>query len=211
MAVFHALPGALAHAEIGEAGRNHHRLLRAADEDVDAPAVHVEVGGAEAGDGVHDQQRVGALQQRGHALHVVTRAGRGFRRLHVEHASAVELRLHFAQIEGLAVGNAHQFDLAAERLGQIAPALAELAGGEHDDFLAGRSEVRDRGFHGAGAGGSEKQNIVLGADEGLQIGQGSGEDFTELRRAVMHVRSSDCILGGGKQGSWTGSKKTGLT
>ena len=109
--VFHALPGALAHAEVGQAGRNHDGLLRAADEDVDAPAVHVEVGGAEAGDAVHDEQRVGAFQQRGHALHVMTRAGRGFGRLHVEHARAVKLRLHFAQIEGLAVGNAQQLDL----------------------------------------------------------------------------------------------------
>ena len=34
-------------AEISEAGRNHDSLLRSADEDVDAPCVDIEVGGAE--------------------------------------------------------------------------------------------------------------------------------------------------------------------
>src|SRR5262249_24515856 len=52
--LFHGGPGLLADAEISQAGRNHHRLLRSADEDVDAPAVHVEVGGAQAGDAVND-------------------------------------------------------------------------------------------------------------------------------------------------------------
>ena len=55
----HRRPRLLAHAQVREAGRNHHRLLRAADEHVDAPAIHVEVRGAEAGDAVDNQQRVG--------------------------------------------------------------------------------------------------------------------------------------------------------
>ena len=169
------------------------------------------MGGAESGDGVDHEQRVGAFQQRGDGLHVVTRAGGGFGGLHVEHACALELGLDFAQIEGLAVGDLDQFDLAAEGLGEIAPALAKLSGGQHDDLVAGRSEVGNRGFHGAAAGGSENENVILGADEGLEIGKCTGEDFAEFRRAVMHVRGGDCILGGWKKRSRTGSKEPCLT
>ena len=57
----HALPGALAHRAISQPRRNHQRFLRSADDDVDAPAIHIEVGGAQAGDGVHHQQGVVAL------------------------------------------------------------------------------------------------------------------------------------------------------
>ena len=202
----HALPGALAHAEIGESGRNHDRFLRAADEDIDAPIVHLEMSGAEAGDGVDDKQRVGAFEQGGDGLHVVTRAGGSLGGLHVKHTRAVELGLDFAQVEGLPVRNFDQFDLAGKGLGEIAPALAELSGGQHDHLLAGRSQVGNRGFHGAAAGRSENENVVLGADEGLEIGKGTGEDFTEFGRAVMHVRGGDGILSGWKKGSWTGSK-----
>ena len=57
LGLLHRRPGAFADAEIGEARRNHDRFLRAADEDVDAPAVDVEMRGAEAGDAVDDQER----------------------------------------------------------------------------------------------------------------------------------------------------------
>ena len=55
----HRRPRLLAHAQIREARRNHDCLLRPADQHVDPPAVHVEVRRAEAGDAIHDKQRVG--------------------------------------------------------------------------------------------------------------------------------------------------------
>ena len=60
VAGLHAVPCAVADGEVAEAGRNHDGLLRAADEDVDAPGVHVEVRGAEAGDGVDDEEGFGS-------------------------------------------------------------------------------------------------------------------------------------------------------
>ena len=110
------------------------------------------------------------------------------------------------EVEGLSVRDLDQLDLAGEGLGEIAPALAKLSGGEHDNLVAGRSEVRDRGLHGATAGGGENENVVLGADEGLEIGKCTGEDFTEFGRAVMHVRGGNCILSGWKKRGWTGSE-----
>ena len=202
----HPLPGALADAEIRQTGRNHHGFLRAADEDVDAAVVHVKMRGAEAGNRVDHQQRVGSLQQRGDRLNVMARASGGFRRLHVENGGAVELGADFAEIEGLTIGSGDQFNLAVESLGQIAPALAKLAGGEHDDLVTRRGEIGDGGFHGAAAGGSKDQNIILGADEGLEISHGAAEDLAELGGAVMHVCGRNGVLRGRKKRSRAGSK-----
>ncbi len=67
VAGFHAVPGLGAYGEVGQAGRDHDGFLRAADEAVDAPGVHVEVRGAEAGDGVDDEEGFGALALRSSA------------------------------------------------------------------------------------------------------------------------------------------------
>ncbi len=77
---FHPLPRALADGAIRQARRNHQRLLRSADDDVNSPSVHVEVRGAEAGDGVHDQKRVATVlaDEFRNSFYVVTRAGRAF-------------------------------------------------------------------------------------------------------------------------------------
>ena len=126
----HRLPRPLAHAEVGQARRNHDRLLRAADEHVDAPAVDVKVRGAQAGDAVNHQQCVGRslVAQPGNGLHVVVGGGRSLRSLQ-EDSLGVRLDggLYRGQVEGLPVGNLHHFNRAAKGLGQVHPALAELA------------------------------------------------------------------------------------
>ena len=88
VAGLHAVPGALADGEVAEAGRDHDCLLRAADEDVDAELVHVDVGGAEAGDGVDDEEGfgVGFLEQLGDGAEAVARAGGGLGGLHKDDA-----------------------------------------------------------------------------------------------------------------------------
>ena len=85
---FHAIPGAGTHGEVGQTRRNHDGLLRAANEDVDAPGVHIEVRGAEAGNGVDDEQGFGArvLEQLGDTRGAVADAGGGFGGLHEDGA-----------------------------------------------------------------------------------------------------------------------------
>ena len=83
----HALPSAFADCAVREAGRNHQRLLRAADDDVDAPGVDVETGGAEASDGIDDEQRIGLrFDELRNRLDVVAHAGGALRRLHINAA-----------------------------------------------------------------------------------------------------------------------------
>ena len=91
-------------------------------------------------------------------------AGRGFSGLHEDGAGfKTERGFHLVEREGLAIGCGDDVDFAAEGLGEGRPALAELAGREHEDAVAGRGEVRHRGFHGTGAGGGKN-------DEGRRPG-----------------------------------------
>ena len=127
-----------------------------------------------------------ALTRLGHGLDIVARAGGAFGPLHVDHANlGGQFGLDFILRKSLTVGGADQFNRATESLRQIAPALAKLARTEHQNFVAGRSEVRDRTLHDAGAGGSQNQNVVLGADEFLHVAQNPGKQGTEVGGAVM--------------------------
>ena len=60
-----------------EAGRRHERLLRAGDDDVEAPRVGLARHGAEARDRVDDDERARLLRDRRERLHVGDDAGRG--------------------------------------------------------------------------------------------------------------------------------------
>jgi hypothetical protein len=94
--------------------------LRAADEDVDAPGVHVEVGGAEAGDGVDDEEGLGVFgfEEPGDAFDVVADAGGGLGGLDEDGAGfELEVGFDFVKVEGLAVGLFDDVDVAAEGLG----------------------------------------------------------------------------------------------
>jgi len=141
LGLLHGSPSALAHAEIGKARRNHDSLLRSAYEHVDAPGVDVEVGGAEAGNAVDDEDGVRSANDLGDGLNIVAHGRGGFRGLGVDHlVLRLERFFHFGEVEGLPVGGGEHVDFAAEGLGQSGPALAEFTGSEHQDAVAG--EVR---------------------------------------------------------------------
>ncbi len=187
--------------------------MRAADQHVNAPTVHVEVGGAEAGDRVDDEQSVGIsfLEQLGDAGYAVADASGGFSSLH-EHGAGLNLERLLDRIEreGFAIGGGDDLDIAAERLTKSGPAFAELAGREDENAVARRSKVRHRCFHRARAGACEQQNVILGADELLELLEYALEEGAELRGAVVHIGSGHGELGGGKQGRGTGSKEAYL-
>ena len=71
------VPGALRDGDEREAGRRHQRLLRAGDDDVDAPLVGLERHGAEARDGVDDESAPASLAAAASAADVGDDAGRG--------------------------------------------------------------------------------------------------------------------------------------
>ncbi len=197
--------------EVREAGRDHDGLLGAADEAVDAPLVHIEVGGAEAGDGVNDQEGFGArvLEELRDGGRAVANAGGGLGGLHEDAAGfKAEGGFDFVEREGLSIRGGDDVDLAAEGLGESRPALTELAGGEDEDAITGGGEVRDSGFHGSGAGAGENDDVACaGADELLELGEDAGVEGAELGGAVMDVGSGHGELGSGKQGRWAGSEE----
>ena len=159
--------------------------------------------GAEAGDGVDDEEGLGVfgLEELGDAFDVVADAGGGFGGLDEDGAGfELEGGFDFVEREGLAVGCFDDVDVAAEGFGEGGPALAELAGGEDEYAVAGRGEVGDGGFHGAGAAAGEDDDVVLGADELLELGEDAGVEGAELGGAVVDVGGGHGELGGGEQG-----------
>jgi hypothetical protein len=102
---------------------------------------------------------------------------------------------HFVQIEGLAVRGADHVNVAAKGFGQAYPALTELARAEDQYAVSWRGDVRDGRFHRTGAGGGEQNDVILGADEGLQIAQNLRVEGTEFRGAVVDVRRCHGELG----------------
>src|SRR5207248_8685186 len=72
----HALPRSIAHGAIRQSGRNHDRFLRAANDDIDAPAIHVEVRRAQSRNGIDDKQGIRFLRQSSYTLHTVARTRR---------------------------------------------------------------------------------------------------------------------------------------
>src|ERR1019366_10453013 len=99
--------------------RNHHSLLRSADQNVDAPAVDVKVRCAQSGNAINDQQSLGrsVLEQLRNRLDVVTHGGGGLSCLEVNGAMLrLQSLFHFGQVEGLAVGHLHHVDFATEGL-----------------------------------------------------------------------------------------------
>src|SRR5213078_1801753 len=58
LVLFDGGPGAIGEADGGETGREHQRFLAAGDGDIDAPVVHLEGQGTDAGDAIDDEQRL---------------------------------------------------------------------------------------------------------------------------------------------------------
>ena len=175
--------------------------MRTADDDVDAPAVHIEVGRAQPGDGIHHQQRFVALgaDQFRNPLHIMPRAGGTLCRLHVNRAHiGRQLLADFIERKSFAIRRADHFHDAPKSFGQIAPAFAELARGQHQNLVAGRSQVRDRAFHHAGTGRSQHQNVISRADEILHVRQHARVQSAEVGSAVVHGKRSHGGLRRGK-------------
>ena len=169
--------------------------------------------GAEAGDGVDNQQGVTLLllQQLRNAFDVMAHAGRSLVRLHEDGARLkLQRSLYGIKREGLPVGRADDIDLAAEGLGQRRPALTELACREHKHAVAGRGEVGDGGLHRSGAGTRKNDDVVLGADELFELRENALIERTKLRRAVMNVGRCHRELRGGEKRGGTRRKEARL-
>src|SRR5881409_116146 len=97
-----------------------------------------------------------------------------------------QLVAEFVERKRRAIGCCDQFDITAERMRQIAPALAELAGSEHQNSVTRRCKIRNCSFHNAGTRRCQYQYIILRADEILHIGEHPLKQRAEIGGAMVH-------------------------
>ena len=184
-------PDRVRHRGHGQAGRRHQRLLRAGAGDVDPPGVDLERHGAEARDRVDDDVRTARPRDCGERLHVGDDSGRRLGVGQEDGAGAARVarasrrgRRRTAPLPTRSDG----LDLAAVALGELDPALAEAPGGDDDDPVARRAEVRDRRLHRARAGRREQEHVGRRAEDLLQPLQALGVDRAEVGAAVVDDR-----------------------
>ena len=174
-----------------EARRRHERLLRAGDDDVEAPRVGLAGDGAEARDRVDDDERSRLLRDGRERTHVGDDSGRGLG-LHDPDRLRLLLAQARAEVVGvgrLAPGVAEHVHVRAERGRHRDPALAEAPGRDHEMPLARRDEVRHRRLERAGARGSEEEHVVLRPADLAQPGEHALVDRQELGAAVVDARA----------------------
>ena len=194
---------ALADGGEAEAGRAHQRLLRAGDDDVDAPGVLAQLGRAEAGDGVDDEDGAVALGDLGDRLDVVDDAGRGLAQRGEDDLDPVVLGqqpVDLGRVQPLAPAGLVADGLAAVGVAELDPALAELAGGAGQHGLAGPHEVGHRGVHRARAAGAEAQDVVGRLEDAGQLAQHPLVDLHERGRAVVEHRRRHRLRDRGRDG-----------
>jgi hypothetical protein len=140
-----------------------------------------------------------ALADLGDRLDVVDDAGarlgergEGDVDLGVLREQAVEL----GGVEALAPARLVADDVAAVGVGELDPALAELAGRGGEHRLAGAHEVGDGGLHGAGAAGGEGQDVVLGLEDARQLAQHPLVELDEVRGPVVEHRGGHRLRDG---------------
>ena len=79
-------------------------------------------------------------------------------------------------------------DLAAVRLCDLRPAVAERAARDDANPLAGRAEVGDGRLHPAGAAGGVHEHLVLRAEDLLEPLEAALVDDPEVRPAMVNHR-----------------------
>ena len=185
------LPGGRGDGRGREPRRRHQRLLRARDDDVEAPLVHLQRHRAEARDGVDDDERAGILRDRRERLDVGDDAGR---RLRVDEederdgVDRVELGPEIVGRRRLAPRVAELLDLAAVRARHRDPALAERAGRDGQHALAGRAEADDRRLERTRPRAGEEEHVALRPVHLLQPREHARVDLAEVRCAVVEHR-----------------------
>ena len=168
----------------------HPGLLRAGDDHVDAPRVHLERDGAETGHAVDEDQRVGRLLADG--------CGEFGDRVHDPGR-----RLVVGEQDRLGVGHAAQplADLRTVRrvapfgvelrhvravdAGDLGEPVAERADAHAEDPVAGRQRVDDRRLEPAGPRGRDHRHVGRRPEVGLHAVEDPGEHRRELGTPVV--------------------------
>jgi len=79
-------------------------------------------------------------------------------------------------------------DRRPHRFADRREALAELAVAEHEQRVARRQHVGERGLHGAGAGSAEQENVARRAEHAGKRSQRLSQNCPELRPPMRQHR-----------------------
>ncbi len=179
-------PATLAQRHKPQAWRQHQRLLRSGNDRVQIPVIHLHRVSAQAGDSVHHHQRRMPPAHLAQGLHVLQHAGGGLI-LHQQHGPGPSLLTGLLQgLLGhcLAAGHSHPVHLGAIDLSNQPQSFAELPRVYGHHTLAWREQIDNSRFHGARAGGSERQHRLARAEQRLQPCRDSPHQVLEAADAV---------------------------
>ena len=158
------------------------------------PGIRLQRNGSEARDGVDDAERAVLVHGRRDRLQVADDTGRGLRVRYENGLRAAELREARGDVvwgRNLSPGVLERLELGAICRSDRLPALPEVAGGDDEDPLARRAQVRDCRLHRAGSRGAEEQHVPLGAEDIAQAHEGALIDRFEIGSAVVDDRLRD--------------------
>ncbi len=102
-----------------------------------------------------------------------------------------------------------RLDLAAVRLGELLPALAEVPRRDDDHPIARRAEVRDRRLHGARSRAGEEQDVG-GLEHRAQPLEAAPEDLAVVGAPVVDDRLGECRQHLGGHGRRPGGEQVPL-
>ena len=181
-----------------QSGRQHQSFLRACDGDVDAPLVMPIIDRADPGYGVdHEQCRMPcAIDRRTDFADAAGDAGRRLvmnteHRLDLVRPIFGQARLDFGRIDAAAPIPGNEIDDQPELHRDALPQRRELAGLEHQDAVAGRQCVDERGFPCPGPRRRIDDHVRPGLEDVLQPGEHRLAEIGKLGTAMVDRRMID--------------------
>ncbi len=193
--------------ERGQSGGTGEAFLGAAVKGIDAPIVHLDVQAPEAGDGVHEIDRVRPLEQCADLFHGIFHAGGG---LGVDDGDDLvglfgDLGLYPVDRHGLAPFKRHGVDIGAQAFGHILHPGAEHPVDKDEHRVAFFDEVDKTRFHagGPGAGHGDRQSVP-GVEQGPEIRLDGVHDpdevGVEMAQGLFSERRIDAVVDAGGPG-----------
>ncbi len=211
----HRGPGALRGRDHGQTRRGHEGLLRAGHDDVDAPRVHLERDGAQAGHAVDEDERLGTLlpdrrRQLGDRVHdagrrLVVGQQHGLDGRDRTEAFADLVRRRGIPPLGIELGHVRPVGR-----GDLGEPVTERADRDAEHAVAGRQRVDDRGLEAAGARARDHRDVAGGPEVRLHAVEDPAEHRGELRAAVVDHLVCARFADGRRQGGRAGDAKVGL-
>ena len=177
----------------GQSGRGHKGFLGAGHGHIHTPFVHAEIGGAETGNGIDDEQGGMAFSRFGHFLDGVDDGGGGFVMLAEDGFDLVSRIFRQAffdngRVNAVPPAEVDEFHIGAVHFGDLLEPFTEIPDGRHDHFIAGVHKVDHGGFKAARTRGGQSENFAFGPEYAFDLFRDLFHDPLEFGTAVIDHR-----------------------